>query len=273
MKDNKQVWKTVGISALTSAIVFLILYFALGGVMLGPSMRMDYAEAYPSTTCRTCLNAKACSADDVCEVNALLVEEDSVFRDDPRFELGFTSEGHSYMQGNAYIGESAGIFPAESSGNLYVENDLVVGGEFDTGEDLMIGEGGLFDLEIRDGETVSRELDGTVYEFSAMIFSANEVVITVNGEASNSLSEGQSYFLPGSSGSLWITVEDILYTSHEGGLSMVVLTVRHSRLQNYIRLDPGHIEFSDLRSLDTTEGNGYVCADRWGKLFRSEYPC
>lgn len=37
------------------------------------------------------VRANSCDADNICEVNALLVAEDSVFQDDPRFELGFVS--------------------------------------------------------------------------------------------------------------------------------------------------------------------------------------
>lgn len=75
---KEEVWKTVGISALTSVIVFLVLYFAVGGVMMSPPwgnirpVQQAELEPYPYPQCQNCEHAKACDADGTCEVRSLV---------------------------------------------------------------------------------------------------------------------------------------------------------------------------------------------------------
>jgi hypothetical protein len=72
---NKEVWKTVGISAVTSIVVFFILGQVFGAPLFSPSW--SNKQAYPSLQGAsdpvqyTEINANRCQADDVCEVNSL----------------------------------------------------------------------------------------------------------------------------------------------------------------------------------------------------------
>jgi hypothetical protein len=118
MKDNKQIWVVVVVAVVVSVISAAVTASLMSNVGLAPGWGVFSSK----------VNANSCNADEVCEVGALFVEEDSIFQDDPRFELGFRSIGHSYFEdANVFVGDPVGVFPEESSGNLYVEGDLRLG--------------------------------------------------------------------------------------------------------------------------------------------------
>lgn len=72
MKDNKQFWTTVLISAIVAVVVFLLLGFASGGVMFGPLGPFQRAEPQAPGE----INANSCDADGICEINNAEVSQD-----------------------------------------------------------------------------------------------------------------------------------------------------------------------------------------------------
>ena len=106
---KNEFWKTIGISALTSVIVFVMLYFAFGQVLLGPVV-------VPKE-----INANACSADGVCEMR------------EARADTGIFG-GYLSIQSSLYAdGGQVAIEKPITSGVQITGNNNGVGLEISTG--------------------------------------------------------------------------------------------------------------------------------------------
>jgi len=83
------------------------------------------------------------------------------------------------------------------------------------------------DTEINEGETKTVTVGTTSYEVSAKITSSNEVKLTVNGVATNSLGEGETQNLGGSA---YVGIKDIMYNAKDSGISSVEFSIGKGKL-------------------------------------------
>jgi len=97
---------------------------------------------------------------------------------------------------------------------------------------------------VNEGETVNVAVGSTTYEVSATVFSYTETVLTVNGEITNGLNEGQTYKL---SDGTYVGIKDIRYVSKETGVSQVEFSVGTGKIEMTTGSD---IKIND----DTIEG-------------------
>jgi hypothetical protein len=131
--NQKQLWTTVAITAVVAVIVSLIMS-SFVSPQLAPA-----SSARPSSLAGE-INAHRCDADGVCEVNALIVTDDAEFEDSLRANLDLIAEGKLTVKDNLYVASNELFtFWEGPTGNLYIENDLVVGD--DIGSLSMTGNG------------------------------------------------------------------------------------------------------------------------------------
>jgi hypothetical protein len=83
------------------------------------------------------------------------------------------------------------------------------------------------DTEINEGETETLTVGDKTYEVSAKITSSSQVKLTVNGETTNTLSNGQTQKL--SDGS-YVGIKEISYNSKESGISSVEFSIGKGKL-------------------------------------------
>ncbi|MBU0906523.1 MAG: hypothetical protein KKD18_04600 [Nanoarchaeota archaeon] len=155
MKSN-EIWTIVGIAALTSVVVFFVLYFAFGQVMFAP-----YINAWPTTNAQVGgegggtseINANRCQADGTCEMNNADIGGAVYLGNDPNqvkishgpdydlsISAGFTRLlGNFNVRDNLQIGDSVGSFPENSSGNVAIEKAVSIGGSLGVGEGVEVG--------------------------------------------------------------------------------------------------------------------------------------
>ena len=119
--ESKQIWMTAVVALVVSLVTALT-------VNVAPGLSPRAGSTAPLT-----VRANSCDADGVCEMNTLIATEDFRFKDDGRFNLGFTSDGHILVKKNAYITSDElsayDHIPPDLSGNLYVEKDIIVGND------------------------------------------------------------------------------------------------------------------------------------------------
>lgn len=82
---------------------------------------------------------------------------------------------------------------------------------------------------LNEGETTTLNIDGVSYEVSAQIYSATRVYLTINGERTNSLDEGQTQKLRGTN--TYIGIKTINYNSKEAGVSSVEFAIGSGKLE------------------------------------------
>lgn len=85
---------------------------------------------------------------------------------------------------------------------------------------------------ITEGETLTMSVDGVTYQVSIEFVSSSEAIMTVNGQSTTSLNEGETFKL--SSGS-YLAIRDILYSSKDTGVSKVDFSIGAGKLE----LTPG----------------------------------
>jgi len=81
---------------------------------------------------------------------------------------------------------------------------------------------------ITEGESSSVVVDGTSYTVDVNYVSATETKLTINGETTDKLSDGDSYKLDDGS---YVAVKEILYASKETGISKVEFTIGAGKLK------------------------------------------
>jgi hypothetical protein len=81
---------------------------------------------------------------------------------------------------------------------------------------------------VNEGETVTLTVGSTTYEVSTTVFSASEAVLTINGETTDTLDEGQTYKLADGT---FVGVKDIRYVSKETGVSQVEFSVGTGKIE------------------------------------------
>lgn len=81
---------------------------------------------------------------------------------------------------------------------------------------------------VSEGETETLVIGTSTYEVSAQVFSSTQVILTVNGERTNTLNEGQTQRL---SGDTYVGISDILYVSKETGVSSVEFSIGTGKLE------------------------------------------
>lgn len=81
---------------------------------------------------------------------------------------------------------------------------------------------------VSEGETVTVPVGSESYEVSAQVFSSTETVLTISGERTNTLAEGQTYKL---SDGTFVGVKDILYVSKDTGVSSVEFSLGNGKIE------------------------------------------
>lgn len=137
--DKKNILTTVVVAALVTIIVSVGFDSMQFSPILGKATPIG---SYSSTEF---VNANECTKDGVCEMTdaevngAIYLGNDSnqikISHNPSAYEVSVSAGlmrvlGDTNVRDNLQIGEPSGVFPAESSGNLYVENDLVVSGDW-----------------------------------------------------------------------------------------------------------------------------------------------
>jgi len=108
------------------------------------------------------------------------------------------------------------------------------------------------DALLTEGETATLSVDGSTYTVTIDFVSSTETKLTVNGETTNSISEGQTYKL--SDGS-YIGVKDILYSSKDTGVSKVEFSIGSGKL---LLTDGSDVELNE----DSISGlKAYIATD------------
>jgi hypothetical protein len=83
------------------------------------------------------------------------------------------------------------------------------------------------DTEVAEGESTTLTVGDKTYEVSAKITSASEVKLTVNGESTNTLDEGETQKL---SEGVYVGIKDIMYNSKDSGVSSVEFSIGKGKL-------------------------------------------
>jgi hypothetical protein len=81
---------------------------------------------------------------------------------------------------------------------------------------------------VNEGETVTVTVGDTPYTVSATVFSATEAVLTVNGETTDGLAEGQTDKL---SDGTHVGIKDIRYTVRETGINQVEFSIGAGKIE------------------------------------------
>jgi len=81
---------------------------------------------------------------------------------------------------------------------------------------------------LSEGESTTLNVEGTSYAISIEYVSSTKVKLTVNGETTNSISEGQTYKLNDGS---YIGIKDIMYSSKDTGISKVEFSIGKGKLK------------------------------------------
>ncbi|MFH1291180.1 MAG: hypothetical protein ABIH79_01330, partial [archaeon] len=84
------------------------------------------------------------------------------------------------------------------------------------------------DTILAEGESTTLNVEGTSYVASINYIGSAEVKLTVNGETTNSLAEGETYKL---SDGTYIGIKDIMYSSKDTGISKVEFSVGSGKLK------------------------------------------
>jgi hypothetical protein len=96
---------------------------------------------------------------------------------------------------------------------------------------------------LNEGESTTLSVGDMTYEVSVQVFSSTETVLTVNGETTRGLNEGQTYKL---SDGTFVGVKDIRYVSKESGVSQVEFSVGTGKIEitsgNEIKINDDTIE-------------------------------
>jgi len=83
------------------------------------------------------------------------------------------------------------------------------------------------DTVLAEGETATLTAGGTTYTVSINFVSETEAKLTVNGENTNSIAEGETYKLDNGA---YVGLKDILYTAKESGVSKVEFSIGQGKL-------------------------------------------
>jgi LysM repeat protein len=83
------------------------------------------------------------------------------------------------------------------------------------------------EISLSEGNTKTVTAGDKTYEASIDFISSSEVVLTINGENTNSLAEGQTYKLDNNA---YVGVKDIRYSSKETGISSVKFSIGNGKL-------------------------------------------
>lgn len=83
------------------------------------------------------------------------------------------------------------------------------------------------DTILAEGETATLTAGGETYTVSISFISDTEAILSINGETTNSLSEGETYKLDSGA---YVGLKDILYTSKESGVSKVEFSIGNGKL-------------------------------------------
>lgn len=81
---------------------------------------------------------------------------------------------------------------------------------------------------VEEGETETINVGDTSYDVSITFIDSSEVILSVNGAETNSLSEGETYKLADGS---FLGVKDILYNSKDTGISKVEFSIGSGKLE------------------------------------------
>lgn len=92
---------------------------------------------------------------------------------------------------------------------------------------------------LNEGETATMTIAGKAYDISAEIYSSTQVVLTVNGEKTNSLENGETEKLEDGT---FVGVKEILYTAKETGVSSVDVALGVGELVLYNNADGSNDE-------------------------------
>ncbi|MFH1291076.1 MAG: hypothetical protein ABIH79_00790, partial [archaeon] len=96
------------------------------------------------------------------------------------------------------------------------------------------------DTILAEGESTTLNVEGTSYVASINYIGSAEVKLTVNGETTNSLAEGETYKL---SDGTYIGIKDIMYSSKDTGISKVEFSVGSGKLK---LTDGSEIQINDV---------------------------
>lgn len=110
------------------------------------------------------------------------------------------------------------------------------------------------DGQVNEGETVTVVAGDTTYEVSASVFSADEVVLTVNGESTDGLDEGQTEKLADGT---YVGVKDIRYISKESGVSQVTFSIGSGKIK-LVHGDEIQVNNEDISDLSDFVINSYI---------------
>ena len=105
------------------------------------------------------------------------------------------------------------------------------------------------DTILAEGETTTLNAGGKAYTVSINFISSNEVILTVNGENTNSLAEAETFKL---ADDVFIGVKDILFDSKDAGISKVEFSVGSGKL---VIEDGQEVELNDDDNVDGLVGN------------------
>ncbi len=105
---------------------------------------------------------------------------------------------------------------------------------------------------ISEGETKTVTVDGKDYEVSINFVDADEAILEVNGDLTNSVGEGETYKL---SDGTYLGVKDILYSSKDTGISSVEFSLGSGKIEliNNSNVEINDDQVNDLTSVLTSD--------------------